>query len=142
MTSFEVISNGQTDLLIDPPSIRLNRCLYLDMKCSRQFISIRLYSSTEVMLLHSMISADDQLKLTNRSLDEYLSLTDESILDQISSIGGTNSIAAALAKDYRERRLLKCVYEKFLHKRDRFYGKMDRQALRELGYRYRLAQQE
>ena len=90
------------------------------MKCSRQFISIRLYSSAEVMLLHSMISADDQLKLTNRSLDEYLSLTDESILDQISSIGGTNSIAAELAKDYRERRLLKCVYEKFLHKRDRY----------------------
>jgi HD superfamily phosphohydrolase len=132
IASFEVISNGQLAInrsaLYSFESMLISR--YEMFKAVYFHKTVR---SAEVMLLHSMISADDQLKLTNRSLDEYLSLTDESILDQISSIGGTNSIAAELAKDYRERRLLKCVYEKFLHKRDRFYGKMDRQALRELG---------
>jgi uncharacterized protein len=132
IASFEVISNGQLAInrsaLYSFESMLISR--YEMFKAVYFHKTVR---SAEVMLLHSMISADDQLKLTNRSLDEYLSLTDESILDQISSIGGANSIAAELAKDYRERRLLKCVYEKFLHKRDRFYSKMDRQALRELG---------
>src|SRR6476659_968143 len=80
--------------------------------------------SAEVMLFHSILLAYDSINFNVASLDEYLSLTDESILDQISSIGGTNSIAAELAKDYRERRLLKCVYEKFVHKRDKLYSKM------------------
>jgi hypothetical protein len=35
-----------------------------------------------------------------------------------------------MARDYRDRRLLKCVYEKFLHKRDR--QRMDRKALEAL----------
>ena len=38
-----------------------------------------------------------------------------------------------LAIDYRNRKLLKCVYEKFVHKRDKLYSKMDRQALHNLG---------
>lgn len=42
---------------------------------------------------------------------------------------------AKLAKDYRDRRLLKCVYEKFLHKRDRLYNEMSITTLDELRLR-------
>jgi hypothetical protein len=58
-------------------------------------------------------------------LGNYLSLTDEATLERLLTVGGP---AARLARDYCERRLLKCVYEKFLHKRDR-RKHMDRKAL-------------
>jgi HD superfamily phosphohydrolase len=86
--------------------------------------------SAEVMLLHSMIIADEQLNLTDISLDNYLNLTDESTLERICLLKNGNKIAIKLAIDYRARRLLKCVYEKFLYKRDKLYRKkLDRQAL-------------
>lgn len=73
--------------------------------------------SAEVMLLHSMTAADGDLGLTDVSLDNYLSLTDEATLDRICAL--KTGFAAKLATDYRDRRLLKCVYERILHKRDR-----------------------
>jgi HD superfamily phosphohydrolase len=82
--------------------------------------------SAEVMLLHSMIGADPELGLTDTSLDNYLSLTDEATLERLCSV--QNNLASKLASDYRDRRLLKCVYEKMLLKRDR-YKKMDRKSL-------------
>jgi hypothetical protein len=82
--------------------------------------------AAEVMLLQSMIAADAALRLTDTSLDNYLGLTDEVTLGRLCSAG--NSFASGLARDYRDRRLLKCVYEKFLHKRDR-NRRMDRKAL-------------
>lgn len=81
--------------------------------------------SAEVMLLQSMIGADETLGLTDADLGNYLSLTDEATLERLLKVGGP---AARLAQDYNERRLLKCVYEKFLHKRDR-HKRMDRKAL-------------
>lgn len=86
--------------------------------------------SAEVMLLHSMIAADEYLKLTDVSLENYLSLTDEATLERICALGERN-FAARLAIDYRDRRLLKCVYEKMLHKRDR-RKRVDRKTLRAL----------
>ncbi|MEW5840968.1 MAG: HD domain-containing protein [Thermoproteota archaeon] len=84
--------------------------------------------SAEVMLLESMIAADQALGLTDTSLSNYLSLTDEATLERLARVGGT---AEKLARDYCDRRLLKCVYEKFLHGRgDRKRVKrMDRKAL-------------
>jgi hypothetical protein len=70
--------------------------------------------------------------LTDTCLKNYLDLTDEAILDRICSLKNGNKIAVKLAKDYKSRNLLKCVYEKFLQKRDKLYRKMDRQALYEL----------
>lgn len=81
--------------------------------------------SAEVMLLRSMIDADEKLSLTNTELANYLSLTDEATLERLLTVGG---MAEKLARDYCDRRLLKCVYEKFLHKRDR-HKRMDRKAL-------------
>ncbi|MGI0020178.1 MAG: hypothetical protein ACREAY_06885, partial [Nitrososphaera sp.] len=59
------------------------------------------------------------------SLENYLSITDEATLERLLTAGG---IAGKLAGDYRDRRLLKCVYEKFLYKRGR-HKRMDRKAL-------------
>lgn len=84
--------------------------------------------SAEVMLLRSMIEADEKLALTDTSPHNYLSLTDEATLERLIDVGG---MAGKLAKDYCDRRLLKCVYEKFLHKRDR-HKRTDRKALCEL----------
>lgn len=81
--------------------------------------------SAEVMLLQSMIAGDDSLALSDTSLENYLSLTDEATLERLCALQG---IAGRLARDYCDRRLLKCVYEKFLHKRER-NKKMDRKAL-------------
>jgi len=83
--------------------------------------------SAEVMLLHSMINADEALALTDTSLENYLSITDEATLERLCALDN-GGMAARLARDYRDRRLLKCVYEKLLHKRDR-HKRMDRKAL-------------
>jgi uncharacterized protein len=81
--------------------------------------------SAEVMLLEAMIAADRQLNLTDTSLENYLAITDEATLERLLTAGG---IASKLAGDYRDRRLLKCVYEKFLYRRGR-HKRMDRKAL-------------
>jgi hypothetical protein len=54
-------------------------------------------------------------------------------LERLCSLENGNKIALNLATDYRNRKLLKCVYEKFVRKRDKLYSKMDRQALHNLG---------
>jgi uncharacterized protein len=86
--------------------------------------------AAEVMLLRSMISADEALGLTNTSLANYLSLTDEATLERLCVLSGRYAFSGKMARDYRDRRLLKSVYEKFLHKRDR--QRIDRKVLDEL----------
>lgn len=86
--------------------------------------------SAEVMLLRSMISADEVLGLTNTSLSNYLALTDEATLERLCGLSGKYSFSYKMARDYRDRKLLKSVYEKFLHKRDR--QRTDRKALEAL----------
>ncbi|HEX2557219.1 MAG TPA: HD domain-containing protein [Nitrososphaera sp.] len=88
--------------------------------------------AAEVMLLRSMTDADEALGLTDISLENYLHLTDEATLDRLCALDGRNAFAAKLACDYRDRRLLKSVYEKFLHKRK---SKLDRKALHALALR-------
>jgi uncharacterized protein len=89
--------------------------------------------SAEVMLLNSMVLADDYLNLTNTSPNNYIDMTDEVTLGRMCSPNNGDKIAVKLATDYKTRKLLKCVYEKFVHKRDKLYSKMDRQALDNLG---------
>jgi HD superfamily phosphohydrolase len=84
--------------------------------------------SAEVMLLRSMIAADEALELTDTSsLHKYLTLTDEATLERLCTLSGRYAFSGKMARDYRDRRLLKSVYEKFIHKRDR--QRMDRKAL-------------
>jgi HD superfamily phosphohydrolase len=86
--------------------------------------------AAEVMLIRAMIGADEALALTDTSLKNYLALTDEATLERLCALSGKHAFAGKMARDYRDRRLLKSVYEKFLHKRDK--QKMDRKALHAL----------
>lgn len=71
--------------------------------------------SAEVMLIQSMLLADDELDLTTDNLEKYVQLTDEFVISQLVSLSPRNSDlkrAKQLAEEYQERKLLKCVYEK------------------------------
>jgi len=131
ISSFEVTPNGHLAInrsaLYSFESMLISR--YEMFKAVYFHKTVR---SAEVMLLHSLMLVDDQLNLTDTSANNFLKLTDEYTLDRICSLKTGNKIGVKLAKDYRNRRLLKCVYEKFLHKRDKLYRKMDRRVLNEL----------
>ena len=76
--------------------------------------------SAEVMLLESIRSADNELGLTNLNLDDYLKLTDEVLLLKLLSLPGKSvelKRAKKFAEDYKNRRLLKCVFERILTKK-------------------------
>ena len=71
--------------------------------------------SAEVMLIQSMLLADDELDLTTDNLEKYVQLTDEFVISKLVSLKPKNSDlkrARQLAIEYQERKLLKCVYEK------------------------------
>jgi HD superfamily phosphohydrolase len=133
IASFEVVATGHLAInksaLYSFESMLISR--YEMFKAVYFHKTVR---SAEVMLLHSLAQADNYLQITKISLDKFLNLTDEITLDQICSID-KNENAAKLARDYRDRRLLKCVYEKFLHKQDRLYNKMSISTLEELRLR-------
>src|ERR687896_231303 len=128
ISSFEIVSNGHLAInrsaLYSFESMLISR--YEMFKAVYFHKTVR---SAEVMLLHSITLADEQLNLTDTVLDNYLNLTDETTLEYIRSLGDRNKSAVKLAADYNARRLLKCVYEKFLHKRDKLYRKLGGRAL-------------
>jgi hypothetical protein len=69
----------------------------------------------EVMLLEAMTLADDELGLTSLSLEDYVKQTDESIIASLLSIPDRTTelrIAKKIARDYQNRKLFKCVFEK------------------------------
>ena len=77
--------------------------------------------SAEIMMLRSMILADEELHLTDASLKNYLEFTDDATMVRLITLQQKNKqlkLAAKLARDYRDRKLLKCVFEKILHKSD------------------------
>ena len=86
--------------------------------------------SAEVMLLHSILLSSEALNLSKLSLNDYLKLTDDSILWKIYS-SQNNKIAKEMISNYLERKLLKCVYERFIRKRDN-YTKLNRDKIEEL----------
>jgi HD superfamily phosphohydrolase len=132
ISSFEVVSSGYLAInrsaLYSFESMLISR--YEMFKAVYFHKTVR---SAEVMLFNSMILADESMNLTDiSSLDNYLSLGDEITLERLCSLSNGDKIAVELATNYRNRRLLKCVYEKFVHKRDKLYRKMDRQTLNNL----------
>jgi len=133
VSSFEVVATGHLAInksaLYSFESMLISR--YEMFKAVYFHKTVR---SAEVMLLHSMAQADDHLQMTKFDPDKFLNLTDEITLERICSLDLDES-AAKLARDYRDRRLLKCVYEKFLHKRDKLYSKMNSKDLEYLRLR-------
>jgi uncharacterized protein len=132
VSSFEVVQNGHLAInrsaLYSFESMLISR--YEMFKAVYFHKTVR---SAEVMLLNSMLMSDEYLNLTNTSTNSYIDMTDEGILGLMCSPSNGDKIAVKLATDYKDRRLLKCVYEKFVHKRDKLYAKMDREALDNLG---------
>ena len=131
ISSFEVVSNAHLAInrsaLYSFESMLISR--YEMFKAVYFHKTVR---SAEVMLLHSMRLANDQLNLTDTELTNYLSLTDDTTLEKIISLRANNKSAVKLAEDYMNRRLLKCVYEKFLNRSDTSFRKMDMHTLQYL----------
>ena len=88
----------------------------------------RTVRAAELMLVHSMELADDFLGLTDLSdLDRYLDLTDEVVLQKLVTLDASTKRlreARRLALDFRDRRLVKCVFERLVQRRDRMVGRL------------------
>lgn len=83
----------------------------------------RTVRAAELMLVHAMKLADDTLGLTDLSdLERYLDLTDEIVLHKLAALDpSTRELKEArrLAIDFKNRRLVKCVFERLVQRRDR-----------------------
>ena len=83
----------------------------------------RTVRAAELMLVHSMKLADDEMGLTDLSdLDAYLELTDEVVIHRLVSMKPSSpdlAEAKRLAVDFRSRKLVKCVFEKLVQRKDK-----------------------
>ncbi len=83
----------------------------------------RTVRAAELMLAHSMTLADKELHLTDLSeIDNILRLTDEVVLQQLADLDARTpdlKMAQRLAASYMQRRLVKCVFEKVMQRKDR-----------------------
>jgi len=83
----------------------------------------RTVRAAELMLAHSMTLADKELRLTDLSrIDKVLRLTDEVVLQQLVDLEPHTpelKMAQKLAANYMQRRLVKCVFEKVMQRKDR-----------------------
>jgi HD superfamily phosphohydrolase len=88
----------------------------------------RTVRAAELMLVRSMKFADGVLGLTDLSdLERYLELTDEVVLHRLVTLESSNpdlNEARRLALDFRDRRLVKCVFEKFIQRREHTVGQI------------------
>ncbi len=83
----------------------------------------RTVRASELMLVHSMSLANNALRLTDFSrIENYLRLTDEVVFDRLMNLNANTPelrIARRLAQDHNSRRLVKCVFEKVMQRKDR-----------------------
>jgi len=73
--------------------------------------------AAEVMILEALRLSDDEFGFTSLTPTEYVNLTDEYVIDRILSSNPTTKNmkkAKNFAKDYQERKLLKCVFERIM----------------------------
>ena len=71
--------------------------------------------SAEVMLLEALRMSDDEFGFTSLDMEQYVNLTDEYMLYVMSSsTSKTLGRARKLVRDYQNRILLKCVYERIM----------------------------
>ena len=121
ISSLEVLSNGH--LGIDKSAINsLESMLISRYQMFKAVYFHKTVRAGEVMLLHSLISADKQLNFSNFAIEEYLDYTDDKTIDIICSLK-ENKFASNLALDYKKRNLFKCVYEKFLQNKHNAFDK-------------------
>jgi HD superfamily phosphohydrolase len=88
----------------------------------------RTVRAAELMLAHSMALADEELGLTRLSnIDRYLELTDEVVVYRLASLRPRTHdlrLARGLAENYNNRKLVKCVFEKVMQRKDRVVEKI------------------
>ncbi len=88
----------------------------------------RTVRAAELMMVHSMKLADEALGLTDLSdLDRYLELTDEIVLQRLATLKPSTPAlkeAKRLALDFRNRNLVKCVFERLVQRKDRVVGQI------------------
>jgi len=88
----------------------------------------RTVRAAELMLVRSMKLADSVLGLTDLSdLDRYLELTDEIVMHKLVTLEPstlTLKEARRLALDFRDRKLVKCAFEKLVQRRERMVGRL------------------
>jgi hypothetical protein len=88
----------------------------------------RTVRAAELMLVQSMKLADDAIGLTDLSnLDGYLELTDEIVLHRLATLSPSTSElreARRLALDFRNRVLVKCVFEKVVQRKDQMVSSL------------------
>jgi uncharacterized protein len=131
ISSYEVTSHGH--LAINRSALySLESMLISRYEMYKAVYFHKTVRSAEVMLLRSIMLADEQLNLTDKKLNNYLNLTDEIILEHICLLGNRNKSAVRLAVEYKSRKLLKCVYEKFLHSHDKLNRKIRTRTLYDL----------
>jgi hypothetical protein len=101
--------------------------------------------SAEVMLLESIRLAYDELGLSSMSLDDYIELTDDYMLAKLVSLPTHTSElkrAKQYAKDYQNRELFKCVFERILTKKDEISNLKISQLKSELSKKSRIDENE
>jgi HD superfamily phosphohydrolase len=88
----------------------------------------RTVRAAELMLVQSMKLADDALGLTDLSdLDSYLELTDEIVLQRLATLSSSTpelKEARRLALDFRNRNLVKCVFERLVQRKDQMVSSL------------------
>src|SRR4030095_4809682 len=96
ISSFEVLSNGH--LGINKSAINsLESMLISRYQMFKAVYFHKTVRAGEVMLLHSLMSADEALGLTNTSLRNYLALTDEATLERLCALLGRYAFSGKMA---------------------------------------------
>ena len=88
----------------------------------------RTVRAAELMLVRSMRLADQVLGLTDISdIESYLELTDEVVLHSLLTLSPSTPAlkeARQLAIDFRDRRLVKCAFEKVGQRKEKMMGRL------------------
>ncbi|MDG6910178.1 MAG: HD domain-containing protein, partial [Nitrososphaerota archaeon] len=88
----------------------------------------RTVRAAELMLVRSMKLADSVLGLTDLSdLESYLELTDEVVLHRLVTLEPSTpelKEARRLAMGFRDRKLVKCAFEKLIQRKGRMAGRL------------------
>jgi HD superfamily phosphohydrolase len=88
----------------------------------------RTVRAAEIMLVRSMKLADGALRLTDlTNLDTYLELTDEVVLHELVTLKPSSpelKEARRLAVGFRDRRLVKCAFERLVQRKEKAVGKL------------------
>ena len=120
MSSLEVV-NGS--LALDSNSLYAFEALLLARyEMFRAVYFHRTVRAGEIMMVKAMELADEELGLTDtRDIQRYLTLTDDHVLRMLSELEPrTHALKRAreLALNYKNRRLLKCVFEKLIQRKE------------------------